>query len=218
MFQMNCSNCGEVIRSKQLIELQVTKCPHCKDIVGVMNVAVASKKAGIRVPSSIKSILLAARKNFHLNKSNLLEEGNHYIVDKRLAKLLRRDDFRIDLTYDIYVQINFNSHKRLVKLLNISPSGAAVEFVKRSREPESSTAISSQLPENNSVVSFLLPLPGGEKSLQLQGRVVWSRIPTIDTIFPSIPMGIEFNDIDEAVRGCLWDFIANAELSASEST
>jgi hypothetical protein len=107
------------------------------------------------------------------------------------------------MSYDLYVQINFDSTKRLARLLNISSIGAGIEFAEQ-----------GQLPEDDSEIQLQLPLSGCEESLSLLGRVVWRRIPGKDTISPSITMGVRFKDIDEETRACLWDFIVNAETSA----
>ncbi len=202
MLQTNCSNCGGLIKSPLLAEVQVIECPQCEEIVRVKNVVVSTKKFSISLRSSLKNLLLAARDKFRLNKSHLLDVQTNYDVDKRLAKLLRRDDFRLSMSDDLYVQINFDSNKRLARLLNISSIGAAIEFAEH-----------GQLPENNSEIKLQLPLSGYAESLSLLGRVVWSMIPAKDTISPSITMGVQFKDIDEETRACLWAFIVNAETS-----
>ncbi len=214
MFQMDCSNCRELIKSPKLIELQVTKCPHCEEIVGVMNVIVSDKKLSTNIRSSLKKVLLGAKDNFKRNKSQMTDGQAKHTIDKRLAKLLRRDDFRLGLPYDLYVQINYGNNKKLARLLNISPLGAGVEFVDRTRPPEINAGINVPVPENDSEVNLLLPLPGDSQPLSLVGKVVWSKIPEKGTIFPRIPMGVRFKDIDEETRECLWDFIVNSEAAS----
>lgn len=204
MFQMNCSNCGGIIKSPLLVEVQVIECPQCEKIVGIKNVIVSKKKFSISLRSSLKKLLLAARDKFRLNKSHVVDAQSSYEIDKRIAKLLRRDDFRLDVSYDIYVQINFDGHKRLAKLLNISPIGAGIEF-----------AEGDLLPDDNAEIGFELPLPGDAESLTLHGRVVWRKIPAKDTLFPCTTMGLQFKDVDEATNACLWDFIVNSETSAN---
>lgn len=213
MFQMNCSHCGELIKSPRLVELQVVDCPHCEKIVGVMNVVVATKKLSLKPQSSLKKILVAARGKFRRNKSQIIDGKTKYEIDKRLAKLLRRDDFRLGLPYDLYVQINFDQHKRLVRLLNISPQGAGVEFAERSRIKELRDEKDLRLPENDDEINLLLPLPDDKEPLSLTGRVVWSKIPESGTMFPSIPMGVKFQHINDETRERLWAFIETSESS-----
>jgi len=202
MFQMNCSNCGGLIKSPLLAEVQVIECSQCEEIVRVKNVVVSAKIFSKNLRSSLKNLLLAARDKFRLNKSHILDVQTNYEIGKRLAKLLRRDDFRLNMSYDLYVQIDFDSHKRLARLSNISSIGAGIEF-----------AGHGQLPENNSEIKLQLPMSGYAESLSLPGRVVWLWIPAKETISPTITMGVQFNDIDEEMRAYLWDFIVNAETS-----
>jgi len=203
MLQMNCSNCGGLIKSPLLAEVQVIECPQCEEIVGVNNVVVSSKKFSISLRSSLKNLLLAARDKFQLNKLHNLDAQTKYDIDKRLAKLLKRDDFRLNMSYDLYVQINFDNNKRLARLINVSSTGAAVEFAER-----------GQVPENNSETKFQLLLLGYAETLSFLARVVWSRKQTMDTLSPSITMGLQFRKIDEETRACLWDFIVNTETSS----
>ena len=141
-------------------------------------------------------------KVFTLNKSHALDVQTSYEINNRLARLLKRDDFRLNISYDLYVQINFDSDKRLARLLNLSSTGAAIEFAKH-----------GQLPGNNSETEFQLLLPGHTESLSSLARVVWSRMPEKDTISQSITMGVQFKDLDEETRACLWDFIVDGETS-----
>ena len=202
MLQMNCSNCDGLIKSPLLSEVQVIECPQCEEIVGVENVVVSTKNFSISLRSSLKDLLLAARDKFRLNKSHILDVQTSGDINKRLARLLKRDDFRLNMSDDLYVQINFDSNKRLAKLLNLSSTGAAIEFAKH-----------GQLPEDNSETKFELLLPGYTESLSLLAKVVWSRMPEKDTISQSIAMGVQFKDIEEEIRACLWDFIVDAETS-----
>jgi hypothetical protein len=214
MFQMNCSNCGELIKSPLLAEIQVIECPECEEIARVQNVVVSIQKTSFSFRSSLKNLLFAARNKFRLNKSHLLDTQPSYDIDKRLAKLLRRDDFRLDMSYDLYVQINFDSNKRLARLLNISSIGAGIEFAERGQLAKDNSEINLQLPENNSEINLQLPLSGDAEPLSLLGRVIWGRIPEKDTIFPSITMGLQFKEIDEETRARLWDFIVKTETAA----
>jgi hypothetical protein len=213
MFQMNCLNCRALIKSPLLSEVQVIECPQCKEIVRAQNVVVSTKKFSTGLRSSLKNLLLAARDKFRLNKSHVLDAQTSYDIDKRIAKLLRRDDFRLDMSYDLYVQIDFDNNKRLARLLNISSIGASIEFAGRGQLPENTSGKDLLLPEANSEINLQLPMTGDAGSLSLLSRVIWSRLPTKDTIFPSVTMGVQFKEIDEETRACLWDFIVNAETS-----
>ena len=203
MLQMNCSNCGGLIHSPRLSEVQLFLCPQCEEIVVVENVVISDTKAPGNLRSSLKNLLLSAREKFQINKSNKLDLQAKYAVDKRLAKLLRREDFRLDISHDFFVQISFDTNKRSARLLNISSTGAAIEFFEL-----------GSLPEDDSEIGFQLLPPGQAEPLSLLAKVVWIGKPEKDTLSPTITMGLTFNEIDEVARACLWDFIVNVETSA----
>jgi predicted RNA-binding Zn-ribbon protein involved in translation (DUF1610 family) len=203
MLQMNCQNCGGIIKSPLLAEVQLFVCPQCKEIVVVKDVVISTEKISNTFRSSLKNLLLSAKDKFQLNKSNNLDDQKNSDIYKRLAMLLRREDFRLKMSYDYLVQIIFYSNKISARLLNISSTGAAVEFFEQ-----------GQLPEDDSETKFQLLLPGHSKPLSLLAKVVWSSKPTKGTISPAVTMGLKFKDIDQKTRSCLWDFIVNAETSA----
>ena len=203
MIQMNCPNCGGIIKSPLLAEVQLFVCPKCEEIVVVKDVFIATSKTSFTLNSTLKKLLLSARDKFKFNKSNNIDIQTKYNVDKRLAILLKREDFRLNLSYDLLVQISFDNNKGSARLLNISSTGAAIEFFER-----------GQLPEEGSEAKMQLLLPGHSEPLTFLSEVVWSSKPTNCTISPTVTMGLKFKNIDEKTRSCLWDFIVNAETSA----
>ena len=202
MLQMNCSHCEGLIKSPLLAEVQVIECPQCAEIVGVKNVVVSTGTFSSSLRSSLKDLLVSARDKFRLNKSRDATVQSNFDLNKRLARLLKRDDFRLNLSDDLYVQVNFDHNKRFARLLNISSTGAAIEFLER-----------GQVPEEQSDIKFQLLLPGYEESILLLARVVWSRKNACHAISQSITTGVQFLGIDEEIRTCLWDFIVAAETA-----
>lgn len=202
MLQMICSNCGGLIKSPRLAEVQLFLCPQCEEIVVVDNVVISTEKPSISLRSSLKKMLLSARDKFRINKSDNVDLQAKYAIDKRLAKLLRRDDFRLNMSQDFFVQISFDGNKRSARLLNISSTGASIEFFEM-----------GELPGDDSEIKCQLLLPGQKEPLSLLARVVWSGKPAQETISPTIAMGLQFQDIDEETRACLWDFIVYSETS-----
>ncbi len=203
MLQMNCSNCGGLIKSPRLAEVQLFLCPQCEEIVVVESVAISTQKISINLRSSLKNLLLSARDKFQINKSNKLDLQAKYDIDKRLAKLLRREDFRLTISHHFFIQINFDINKRSARLLNISSTGASIEFFEL-----------GLLPDEDSEIKLQLLLPGQEEPISLLARVVWIGKSANGTISPTIAMGLQFKDTDDKIRSCLWDFIVNAETSA----
>ena len=203
MLQMNCPNCSGLIESPHLVEVQLFLCPQCEEIVVVENVVIAEQKKSTNFFSSLINLLLSSKEKFQLNKSRERALQEKYEIDKRLAKYLRRDDFRLSLSHDYFVDITFDNHKRSARLINISSTGAAIEFFEL-----------GPLPEDDSETTVQLLLPGKAEPLLLFGRVVWSGKLAKTEMSPTIITGLQFMDIDENARTRLWDFIVNNETSA----
>ena len=202
MLQMNCSNCGGLIKSPHLAEVQIFLCPQCEEIVVVEDVVISTEKGSFDLRFSLKNLLFAAREKFQRKKSENSELETKYEINKRLARLMRRDDFRLNLSRDFFVQIGFGKNKRSARLLNISSTGAAIEIFDL-----------GQLPDEDSETRFYLQLPGKEEPSSLLARVIWSGKPENIPISPTTTMGLQFKDMDEEARACLWDFIVDAETS-----
>lgn len=200
---MNCPNCSGLIESPHLVEVQLFLCPQCEEIVVVENVVIAEQKKSTNFFSSLINLLLSSKEKFQLNKSRERALQEKYEIDKRLAKYLRRDDFRLSLSHDYFVDITFDNRKRSARLINISSTGAAIEFFEL-----------GPLPEDDSETTMQLLLPGKTEPLLLLGRVVWSGKLAKTEMSPTIITGLQFMDIDENARTRLWDFIVNNETSA----
>lgn len=199
---MNCPNCDGLIKSPHLVEVQLFLCPHCEEIIVVENVVISESKASINLYSSLKKLLLSAKEKFQFNKANEKLKAK-YEVDQRLAKFLRRDDFRLNISHDFFVQTTFADHTRSARLFNISSTGAAIEFFEL-----------GPLPEDESEAKLQLLLPGDAEPLWLLARVVWSGKLAKVEVSPTITTGLQFMDIDEKTRARLWDFIIANETSA----
>ena len=196
MYQMNCENCGEQVRSPHLAEVLVVECPECAKIVEVKNVVASNNKESIRKIPSLKNFLRSTKTNFQVKKydnSNLMKK---HITSERLSKHLIRDDFRLKISHDLYAQINFDNSKRLARLLNISYEGAGIELAER-----------GELPDDSTETQLHLLLPGYEEVLSFPAKIVWTRNPSKETINPSITMGLQFREIDKKTHKCLCGFI-----------
>lgn len=217
MLEMNCPRCNGLIKSPLLIELQTVDCSQCNENVAVKNVVVSTKNFSMQRNdltsriSHYKKLLRDVEKeikdhntdeNLKKNRPNSAENLRASLKELLLAA---RDNFRLNMSYDLYVQINFDIHKRLARLANISSTGAAIQLTGR-----------GQVPENNSQIKFELLLPGYAESLSLPARVVWSRKPANDRPSQSVDVGLQFMNIDEETRACIWGFIVDSETSVKK--
>lgn len=212
---MNCPRCNELIKTPILVELLDIECPQCRENVKVHNVVVSTKNFSmqrndlIKRISHYKKLLKDVEKEVEHGENDQKSTENSRKSAANLRSSLKelllaaRDNFRLNISYDLYVQINFDSNERLARLVNISSTGACIELVDR-----------GLLPGNNTEIKFQLLLPGDSESLSFPARVVWSRNLAKDTTSNNINMGVQFREIDEQARECIWNFIVDAETSA----
>jgi hypothetical protein len=215
MLQMNCPRCNELIKTPILVELLDIECPQCRENVKVHNVVVSTKNFSmqrndlIKRISHYKKLLKDVEKEVEHGENDQKSTENSRKSAANLRSSLKelllaaRDNFRLNISYDLYVQINFDSNERLARLVNISSTGACIELVDR-----------GLLPGNNTEIKFQLLLPGDSEALSFPARVVWSRNLAKDTTSNNINMGVQFREIDEQARECIWNFIVDAETSA----
>jgi hypothetical protein len=202
MLQMNCQNCGRLIKSPLLAEVQLFMCPRCEEIVIVKDVVISKPETPSTLRHMLKNLLLSAKEKFRYNKFSESEIQNKIEINKRLAILLKREDFRLSMSHDIHVKITYNNSKTSARLLNISSTGAAIEFF-----------VTDEVPEDNSETIIRLLLPEQTEPLTLLARIVWSRKTTTGATSPTVTLGLQFKNIDEKTRSSLWDFIVNNETS-----
>jgi hypothetical protein len=215
MLQMNCPICNGLIKSPLLGEKLDIECPQCREKVKIRNVVVSTQNFSIQRTALInrvshyKKLLRDVEKDIEQDiKDKNVTKNTRSSADSLRSSLkdlllAARDNFRLSLTYDLYVQINFNSIKRLARLINISSTGACVELIDR-----------GQLPEDNTEITFHLLLPGHTVSLSVLARVIWSRRLANDTTSHNISMGVQFKDLDQGTRACIWNFIVESETSS----
>ena len=214
MLQMNCPRCDGLIKTPFLIELLDIECPQCRENVKVHNVVVSTKNFSmqrndlIKRISHYKRLLKEVEKEIEQGKKdqktteNTRRSADNLRSSLKELLLAARDNFRLNIPYDLYVQIDFDGDKRLARLVNISSTGACIELIDR-----------GQLPRNNAEIKLQLLLPGGSESLSFLAKAVWSRDLTKDSTNKRVNVGIRFKDIDEQARECIWNFIVDAETA-----
>jgi hypothetical protein len=212
---MNCPKCNGLIKTPLLVEMLDIECPECREYVKVHNVVVSTKQFTMQRNDLIKRIShykrllkdvekeIEQRGKDQKSTENTTKSADNLRSSLKELLLAARDNFRLNMSYDLYVQINFDGDKRLARLVNISSTGACIELVDR-----------GQLPGDNTEIKLQLLLPGDSESLSFPARVVWSRNLAKDTTSNSVNIGVQFREIDEQARECIWNFIVDAETSA----
>lgn len=218
MLLMNCPKCNVDIKSPFLAEIECIECWQCKEEVKVKDVFVSTN--GFTIPRKVlvnrishyKKLLEETEKDLEAVAKGEEATTKPQKGDKNFHKILKdlmlgaRDNFRLDMPYDLYVQLENDNDKRLGKVINICAQGAAIELVERDK-----------LPHAESDVKLSLLLPKAEEPLFLPAKIVWARKSRKDVRSQYIKIGIHYKNIDQATHSSLWNFIIETSSSPHQN-
>jgi len=110
-----------------------------------------------------------------------------------------RDKYRLEMPYNLYIEMSYGGKKRLGRLVNLSTKGACIEFMER-----------GGLPPTNSATILQFLLPEQHKPFCLGATIVWVRKLTDDTTSRFVNLGVIFKNLDANTYDCIWGFIVNS--------
>ena len=211
---MNCPKCDGAIKSPFLAEIKSVECWQCREEVKVSDVFVSTKgftmsrEVLISRISHYKKLLAETEHELQATTKGRTTASKPQENDKSFHSILKdlmlgaRDNFRLEMPYDLYVELERDNNKRLGKLINICTQGAAIEFVDREELPQVETEIK---------LSFLLP--ESAEPLSLAAKIVWTRKSRKDSQSQHVNIGVHYNNLDKKTHACLWDFIVKTSSS-----
>ena len=208
MLLMNCPKCDGAIKSPFLAEIKSVECWQCREDVKVRDVFVSTK--GFTMSREVLISRISHYKKLLAETENELQatvkEGTTATKpqesDKSFHSILKdlmlgaRDNFRLDMPYDLYVELECDDNKRLGKLINICTQGAAIEFVDR-----------QELPQADTEIKLSLLLPESAEPLSLPAKIVWVRKSRKGAQSQHVNIGVHYNNLDKKTHACIWDFI-----------
>ena len=218
MLQTNCPNCKGLIESPDLNDLRTVKCGQCQELVTAENVSVATKDFTIdredlhnRI-SRYENLLKEVEKERALmaNDRRVAQE-THQSFDQfslTLQKLLEgaRSHYRLKMTRDFSLQMDFDNRKNQVKLIDISTAGASIE-----------SELPDNLPRPKAMINLHLAFPGFREPLTVLAKVVWVRKLTEESVAERYRVGVKFANLDETTRNGIWLFITESSAGPTPS-
>ncbi|MCK4508644.1 MAG: PilZ domain-containing protein [Desulfuromonadales bacterium] len=208
MLLMNCPKCDGAIKSPFLAEIKSVDCWQCKEEVKVRNVFVSTKgftmsrEDLINRISHYKKLLKETEDELQATVEERTTSTKPQEGDKSFHSILKdlmlgaRDNFRLDIPYDLYVELECDDKKRLGRLINICAQGAAIEFAYR-----------EELPQAETEIKLSLLLPESAEPLSLPAKIVWTRKSRKDAQSQHVNIGVHYNNLDKKTHTCIWDFI-----------
>lgn len=218
MFQMNCPSCKEIIKSHFLAELKSIECEQCKETVPVKDVFVTTKGFTMHREDLLnrifrfQSLLREVEKEMQLIAQN---KDSSKVTQKSLAQFYStlqellagaRRNFRLEIPYDLFVEMDYKQNIVSGKLINLSSEGASVAF-----------EASDELPKKSAEINFSITLPALEEPIQIATKVIWVKMPRKDEESQPVIVGVKFVDLDENIRDLIWNFIVVTEQSRAQA-
>ena len=208
MLLMNCPKCDGAIKSPFLAEIETVECCQCGEEVKVRDVFVSTKgftmSRGDLISriSHYKKLLIETENELQATvkegttatKPQQSEKSFHSILKDLM--LGARDNFRLNMPYDLYVELECDDNKRLGKLINICTQGASIEFVDR-----------EELPQTETEIKLSLLLPETAEPLSLPAKIVWTKKSKKGSQSQNVNIGVHYKSLDKKTHACLWDFI-----------
>ena len=211
---MNCPKCDGAIKSPFLAEIKSVGCWQCREEVKVSDVFVSTKgftmsrQVLISRISHYKKLLAETEHELQATAKERTTASKPQEDDKSFHSILKdlmlgaRDNFRLEMPYDLYVEMESDNNKRLGKLINLCTQGAAIEFVDR-----------EELPQAETEIKLSILLPESTEPLSLSAKIVWTRRLRKDSHSQHVKIGVHYNSLDKKTHACLWDFIVKASSS-----
>ncbi len=208
MLQMNCPNCQGLIKSPFLAEISTIECDQCKKNVTVEDVFITSEHFTLPREDFLNRTFRFQKLLREVEKERLLMANNSEVASKSLESLDQfcsslqeliagaRNSYRMEISSDLWVEVNHNNKKSKGKLVDLSTEGCSIEFV-----------AFDKVPWKKSEIAIEFSLPELSQCLHSIAKVVWTNEQVTDDGTKFATIGVTFKDMDEVTRNHIWEYI-----------
>ena len=208
MLQMKCPDCEGTVSSPFLVEVGSIACDQCNKNVTVKDVVVTTKYFTMHRDSLINRVryyraLLkeVERDKMSLRNSDVSSTAAQQSLDQTYAALRElleasRGNYRLEISQDLPLNIEWEGNITNGSLLNLSTKGASIK-PKRLHV----------FPQKDSEVKLRLALPDNAEPLSIAAKIAWVGKSKKGEEQNNIPMGVSFFNLNEKTRACIWDYI-----------
>lgn len=218
MLPTNCPKCKGHIKSPSLKSSGSVRCDQCDELVNVEKVAFAAKDFTVDREDLQKRIFRYESLLQEVEKERRLMADDQRIAQETrqsfdqfcltLQELLAgtKSCYRLKMTRDLSLLMEFAKHKSKVRLIDISTAGASLE-------PE----LLDKLPKPSAMLNLELTLPGLHEPWAVLAKVVWVRKLTNESSAECYRIGVKFVNLDEQARAGIWRFITQNSAGVGSS-
>ena len=208
MLQIKCPECEETISSPFLLEVDSISCNQCKENVTVRDVFVKTKLFTMHRDTLLKRVryyrsLLkdVEREMMSLGNSDASSMAaqqslNQYYAALRELLEASRGNYRLEISQDLPLDIEWEGDITNGSLLNLSTKGATIKPKRLHGSPQ-----------KGSEVKLRLALPANAEPLSIDAKIAWVKKNKQDEGLNNISMGVSFVNINEKDRACIRDYI-----------
>jgi hypothetical protein len=204
---MKCPECEGIISSPFLVEMGSVTCNQCKENVIVKDVFVTTEAFTMYRDTLLSRIrhYRALLKEVERDKRSLrnsdVSSTAQQSLDQTYAALRElleasRGNYRLEISQDLPLDIEWEGNITNGSLLNLSTKGATI---KPKRLHGSS--------QKGSEVKLRLALPENTEPLSIDAKIAWVKKSKQDEELNNISMGVSFVNLNEKDSACIWDYI-----------
>lgn len=208
MLQMKCPECEGIISSPFLVEMGSVTCNQCKENVIVKDVFVTTEVFTMNRDTLLGRIrryraLLkeVKRDKMALGNSDVSSTAAQQSLEQTYAALRElleasRGNYRLEISQDLPLDIEWEGNIINGSLLNLSTKGATIKSKRL-----------HGFPQKDSEVTLRLALPDNAEPLSIAAKIVWVGKSKKGEEQNNIPVGVSFVNLNEKTRACIWDYI-----------
>ena len=215
MLQMKCPECDGIISSPFLVEMGSITCNQCKENVTVKDVFVTTTSFTMHRDTLLNRVrhyraLLEEieRERILLGNSDVSSTVAQQSLDQNYAALRElldasRGNYRLAISQDLSLDIEWEGKTSHWSLLNLSTKGAAIK-------PKRLLGC----PQQGSEVKLRLALPDNAEPLSIAAKIAWIDKREKDEEQNNITMGVSFNNLNKKTSTHIWDYIYSSHKSS----
>ena len=207
MLQMKCPKCEGIISSPFLVEIGSVTCNQCKENVIVKDVFVTTEVFTMYRDTLLgrirhyRALLKEVERDKRSLRNSDVSSTAQQSLDQTYAALRElleasRGNYRLEISQDLPLDIEWEGNITNGSLLNLSTKGASIK-PKRLHV----------FPQKDSEVKLRLVLPDNAEPLSIAAKIVWVGKSKKGEEQNNIPMGVSFFNLNEKTSACIWDYI-----------
>jgi len=215
MLQMKCPECDAIISSSFLVEMGSVTCDQCEKNVTVHDVFVTTRAFTMDRDTLLKRVRhyrallveveneLMSLENSDMSSTAAQKSLSHSYTSLRELLEASRENYRLPISQELPLEIEWAGITSHGSLLNLSTKGAAIK-------PKQMHTF----PHKGSAVKLRLALPDNTEPLSIAAKIAWTGKREKGEGKSNFTMGVCFTGLNKITSTYLWDYISSSETNS----